>query len=162
MAGHPKYRNFAVRGKIYATVNDAAQDLGVTGHTVRVHIRAKTLDRLGLPQRRNRMRVRVRGQDFETVKACAAHFGLSPNTVYDYLLKGRADDIGCPDKDGRGMHGAVPVSFGPVSFLTIASAARALGVSRQYLWRVLRSGSETARARMYERAMAYAMREAAT
>lgn len=115
-------------------------------------------------QKKNHMRVRVRGKTFKSLEACAKHFDLHPKTVAYLLQQGRADSIGL----GRGNNvteaaiGAHPrsrqVEFHGLTFKSMTSAAKALGVNRRTITACV-EGHASATDTVTRAAMAYRMKQ---
>ena len=151
-----KYRDIEIHGRIYANADEAGSALGVTGTTVRQHIRAGTLHRLarGLSGPEP-MPVRIRGVDYDSPADAATALGVGINQVYRRLADGRPDSIGLPNN--RGQHCAKPFKIGPLEFRSLSEASRELGLGKDYVGRAYRRGSK----RMQERVLAAAISRAA-
>lgn len=151
-----KYTNLEVRGKVYANTNAVAEAFGVTPTTVRRHIQAGTLHRVGLRAFGvEPTPVRIRGKVYGSATEAAHALGVGVNQVYRRLEQGRPDDIGCPNQ--RGQYLAKQIQIGPLRFRSMAEADRQLGFGKDYVSNAYRRGSK----RMLERVMAAALMKAA-
>ncbi|XAT57862.1 hypothetical protein GN241_11120 [Rhodobacteraceae bacterium IMCC1335] len=154
--GGRKYQNIEICGRIYAHADEAGAALGVTGTTVRQHIRAGTLHRMarGLSGPEP-MPVRIRGIDYDSPAQAAKALGIGIDQVYRRLADGCPDSIGL--RNDRGQHCAKPFKIGPLEFRSLSEASRVLGLGKDYVGRAYRRGSK----RMQERVLAAAILHAA-
>lgn len=150
-----KYTDIQIQGMTFPTVEDAADHFGVTGVTIRSHIRAGTLHRLGKglsgPEP---CPVRIRGVTYESPAKAAEELGVGINQVYRRLAEGRPDTIGLPND--RGQHCAKPIKIGPLKFRSLAEASRELGFSEGYVGRAFERDSSSMKEKILAAAIARA------
>lgn len=109
------------------------------------------------------MRVAIRGTIYETVNEAAEAMGVQTNTIYRAINMGRIDSVGLgrgtrPErcrKSGKG----VPITFGKVTFPSIAAASVALGFRPKYLATALQKGQAETLGRIAQAALRYTARQ---
>jgi hypothetical protein len=95
------------------------------------------------------MLVRIRGVVYPSVKAAAAANNRTIEAVYSALHRGDTDSV------GTGKNFKKPITLDGVTFRSIATASKELGLGRTYLWKVLNHGTDYTRQRVEDALAAY-------
>jgi hypothetical protein len=95
------------------------------------------------------MLVRIRGVTYESVRHAASAISVSKFSIYAALNRGTIDRVGLAPTQRK------PIVLEGLSFPSIASAARALGLSEKYVAKVIATDSPTGMKRVCAAAVAY-------
>ncbi len=95
------------------------------------------------------MLVRIRGVTYKSVRHAASAISVSTFSIYSALNRGTIDRVGLAPTQRK------PIVLEGLSFPSIASAARALGLSKKYVAQVIATDSPTGMKRVRAAAVAY-------
>lgn len=109
------------------------------------------------------MRVEVRGVTYNSADEAAKALGVARVTVYSALSKGKQDTLGLGrgnrKEESRKSGKGVPITFGKVTFPSIAAASVALGFRPKYLATALQKGQAETLGRIAQAALRYTARQ---
>lgn len=138
--GKRKHTDITVRGTTYATVQDAAGDLGVSVNRVLQALKRGELHKVGLGQRgKDRMPISIRGRVYKNADTAAKALGVTRAAIYMAVCKGRADRVGLPK---RGGSRSIQFYIGNLSWPSRRSASLDLGFSGNFVAQALRRSSK--------------------
>ena len=95
------------------------------------------------------MLVKIRGVTYESVRHAASALSVSKFSIYAALNRGTIDRVGLAPTQRK------PVVLEGLSFSSIASAARAVGLSEKYVAKSIATDSPTGMRRVRAAALVY-------
>lgn len=143
-----------IRGETFDTLEAVAARFGVTVKAVKNAVSQGRAEYIGLPPAKTRKRhgveplpVRVAGQVFPSVREAAKALRVTQSAVRTAIARGSEDFVGTgrarlPNRSGQPTHNSKAVTIGRLSFASIRSAAKELGVTRQRLTRKIEAGDK--------------------
>lgn len=152
--GKRRYTNIVIRGRSYATCNEAAEAVGVSAQSICRAINLGKLDTVGLgPGVGHRMPVRLGGQIFASVREAARFAGCSQSAV------SKAISAGDPERVLRKHPGSVKradlaFDLWGIRFDSRADLARRTGLCKTFVYRALSTRCPRRMERLYAALMA--------